>query len=330
MLTRSIAAVSLLLIPAVLPAQQSIERCTAVNTPTPDAVRRVEFVVSMLGNVLRRPAVAVTEEDQVRVRVLTNEALANRLAIRRSSPARRTGELRIIGMSQGAVDPDLFAAVKAAAVDPRCYVDVTLDDFEPGLGEAEIHLVTQTGTEITRIEIGGFDFNVEPLYAGMVSLGPIITRLADPAFEVATNASGERYIAQVESGRDRILYGLVYTPFVLGKRVSEPALTRNLRSWLQRVNPMFGIVVNDVRRNALAGLSVDLPFGLVAHAGWHMGRTSEIDPASGLEVGSLFPFEEEGSIPVVRTWDSNGFAGLTLDMRVALRMLGLAGSAAVQ
>lgn len=329
MLTRSIAAGSLLMIPAVLPAQ-SIHRCTAVNTPAPDTKTRVEFVVSMLGNVLHRPAAPITEAEQVRVRVLTNEDLAGRLAVRRSSPARRTGELRIIGMVQGAVDPKLIADVRDAAVDPRCYVDVTLDDFEPGLGEAEIHLVTQSGTEITRIEIGGFDFNVEPLYAGMVSLGPIITRLADPAFGVATNASGERYIAEVESGRDRILYGLVYTPFILGKRLSEPALTRDLRSWLSRVNPMFGIVVNDVRRNALAGLSVDLPFGLVIHGGWHMGRTSEIDPASGLEVGSLFPFEGEGSIPVVRTWDSNGFLGLTLDMRVALKLLGLAGSAAVQ
>lgn len=329
MLTRSVAAVCLLLIPSALDAQD-IEPCGVVGTRAPVARGDVEFIVTLLGNVIHRPAVPVTEEDQVRVRVLADDTLAPRVAVRRTSAARRTGELRVIGLAQAAGAEEIASKIRDAVADPRCYVDVTLADFEPGLGEVEIQLLTHSGGELKRVDIGGFDFNVEPLYAGMVSLGPIITRLADPGFEVATNASGERYIAEIEAGDDRILYGLVYTPFVLGKRMSAPPLRWNLRSWLSRVNPMFGIVVNDIRRNALGGASVDLPFGLVVHAGWHMGRTSQIDPASGLEVGSLFPFEGGEVIPVVRTWESDTFVGLTLDMRVALRVLGLAGSAAVQ
>lgn len=329
-MTRALAAVPLLLIPAALSAQ-TIERCEAAGSHMFDRAGDVEFVVTLLGNVVLRPTGPVTEEDQIRVRVLASETLAHRLAVRRTSPARRTGELRLIGAPQAAAPGEnLLDKVRNAAVNPGCFVDVTLADFEPGLGEVEIELVTQSGDEIKRAAIGAFDFNVEPMYAGMISLGPIITRLADPSFEVATNAAGERYIAEVESGDDRIVYGLVYTPFLWGKRMSEPPLRWNLRSMVSRVNPMFGIVVNDIRRNALAGGSVDLPFGLVAHLGWHIGRTSQIDPASGLEVGSLFPFEDGATIPVVSTWETDGFVGLTLDMRVALKLLGLAGSAAVQ
>jgi hypothetical protein len=305
--------------------QRTLEPCPSVRVPT--AVPAADFVVTVLGNVISRPERPVIEEDRVRVRVLATDALAPLLSVHRTSPARRTGELRIIGMPETADAKTATEAQKAMAT-PTCYIESTLGDFRPGLGEVEVRLAMISGAEIKRLTIGAFDFNVEPVFAGMVSIGPVITWLPDPAFQLATNAQGNTYISEVESGRERIAYALAYTPFIWGKRVAEPPLTRDLRSWRQRINPMFGLVINDIRRNALGGLSLDLPFGLVVQGGWHVGRTSEIDPSSGLQVGSEFP--STGTIPIRRRWDSGHFLALTLDTRVALKLFGLAGSSAVQ
>jgi hypothetical protein len=323
----SVVLLGLVLTSGSVAMAQEIGRCASAAVSPSYSPADVEFVVSLLGNVIVRPSRSVTEADVVRVRVLATEPVASLLSVHRTSPARRAGELRVIGLPEAVVSQEFVEDLRTASTTPSCFVDATLGDFRPGQGEVEIRLVTGSGTEIRRTVFGSFDFNVEPVFAGMVSLGPIVTRLPDPTFQVATNFAGETYVAEVESGNERILYALMYTPFVGGKRIAEPALTRDPRSWLRRVNPMFGVVLDDIRRNAIAGLSVDLPFGLVAHYGLHVGRTSEIDPASGLTEGSRF--EADGTIPVRRTWNRDQFYGLTLDTRVALRLIGLAGSTTV-
>ena len=303
-------------------AQDSIPACKTGTDTTVASRANAVFHVSMFGNVVLRPVAAVTEEDEVLVRVLADERIASGISVHRISAARRLGELRVIDGTQLARSAAL-ATTLSAARSPKCYVDALLGDFEPGLGEVEIRHVVEEPTEVKRLVLGTFNFNVEPLYAGMFSLGPVVTNLAEPKFTVATNSAGGSYISVAESGDDRILYALIYTPFILGKRLGEPALRSELNSWLRRVNPMFGVVLNDISQNALLGVSVDFPFGIVAHYGAHMGRTSEIDPESGLTAGSSIA--SGATIPVVRRWNTDRFVGLTLDARVALKLIGLAG-----
>lgn len=300
-------------------AAQDIPRCgTDKADPAPQPV----FVVSMFGNVVARPPVAVTEDDDVLVRVLTDPTVAKGISVHRISAARRLGELRVIGGTQTA-SATAVNRVFAAARAPKCYVDAVLGDFEAGLGEVEIRHILSDQAEVKQLTLGAFNFNVEPLYAGMFSLGPVVTDLPEPKFSVATNSAGGSYVSVAESGNDRILYALIYTPFVRGKRLGEPALRWELKSWWHRINPMFGVVLNDISRNALVGVSLDFPFGIVAHYGAHMGRTSEIDPESGLAAGSAIA--SDGTIPVIRRWNTDRFLGLTLDARVALKLIGLAG-----
>lgn len=304
-------------------AAQDLPKC---GTDKADRAPQPVFVVSMFGNVVARPPVTVTEDDNVLVRVITDATAAPGISVHRISAARRLGELRVIGETQTA-SATAVAPVFTAAASAKCYVDAVLGDFEAGLGEVEIRYIVKDQTEVKRLALGSFNFNVEPLYAGMFSIGPVITRLPEPQFSVATNAVGESYISVSESGNDRILYGLIYTPFILGKRLGEPALRWELKSWLRRVNPMFGVVLNDISRNALAGASIDFPFGIVAHYGTHVGRTSEIDPESGLAAGSAIA--SDGKVPVIRKWNTDTFLGLTLDARVALKLIGLAGKTVV-
>lgn len=323
------AVVSLALVTTNLAAQDIVPPCDTEKyiLPPRDTAKHISpprvravFDVSVFGNVVARPSVAVTEEDEVLVRVVANNTLAKGISVHRISAARRLGELRIIDGSQ-------VMGVKAAAGIlgelKACYVSAVLGDFEAGLGEVEIRYVVMDQDKMKHLTLGSFNFNVEPLYAGMFSLGPVITDLPEPKFSVATNSAGRSYISVAESGNDRILYALIYTPFIRGKRLGEPALRWELESWWHRINPMFGVVLNDISRNALGGVSVDFPFGIVAHAGWHMGRTSEIDPESGLAAGSAIA--SDGTIPVIRRWNTGTFFGLTLDARVALKLIGLAG-----
>ena len=318
-----LAAIAVLLPDLV--AAQAIDICPSVRADSRVKASDPEFIVNPLGNVLANPRRAVTEEDAVLVRVLTTDARAQRLTVRRKSPARTVGNVRVIGLPEP--ETMVLGGARTPPAKEACYLDVRLSDFAPGLGQAEIQLDTLKDNEVQRLPVGTFEFNVEPVYAGMVSLGPIVTDLLDPKFEVATNSAGKTYIAESESGSDRVVYAMVYTPFVAGKRVAQPPLSMEPRSWLRRINPMFGIVLSDISRNALAGISVDLPFGIIAHGGWHMGRTSEIDAASGLGVGS--EISSDATIPVIRKWNTARFLGVTLDMRVAGRLLGLASKTTV-
>jgi hypothetical protein len=317
---------SLALVACVIPAaasaqQQELERCPSLNVSSSASLPETVIVVTLFGNVLARPAM-ITEEDRVLVRIPAVDAMAQLVTVHRTSPARTVGDIRIIGAQDPAFTSQALDESKTATLTPTCFIDAVLDDFAPGLGQAEIRLVTAVGSELKRVTVAAFDFNVEPVFAGMISLGPIVSDLQDPQFTKATNAAAETYISESESGDDRILYALIYTPFVAGKRVAEPPLTRDPRSWLRRINPMFGVILNDIGKNAVGGVSVDLPFGIIAHAGWHVGRTSEIDDQSGLSAGSVIA--ADATIPVVRRWNIDRFWGLTLDTRVALRLLGLA------
>lgn len=319
-----ICVASLVLLTSNLAAQDmDIPRC---GTAKAEPATKPVFVVSMFGNVVGRPTVAVTEHDDVLVRVLTDPTVAKGISVHRISAARRLGELRVIGATQTA-DVKAFNEVLAAAGTPTCYVDAKLGDFEAGLGQVEIRHISLNQAEVKQLTLGAFDFNVEPLYAGMFSLGPVVTNLPEPQYSVATNSSGGSYISAAESGDNRILYALIYTPFILGKRLGEPALRGERVSRLRRVNPMFGVVLDDISRNALVGVSIDFPSGIIGHYGAHIGRTSEIDPESGLTAGSAIA--SDGTIPVIRKWNSDRFIGVTLDARVALKLIGLAGKTTV-
>lgn len=278
------------------------------------------LVSTIYGNVLRRPSVPVTEEDEVRVLIPVDEDLAPSISVRRTSAARRVDEVRILGAGGVSVSQKTVDALESVR-DERCQFEATLGDFAPGLGEVEIRLTSLQGTNLQQITVGSFDFNVLPVYTWMFSAGPILTELRDPSFRVATNAAGEGFIVE-EDAEERILWVLSYTVFPWEKRTPEDGWDWDPWEALKRFYPTFGIVLNAPTDNALLGLAYKLPAGFALQGGWHWGHVVEgLAPNSGLTVGG--PFEGEGDPPVARDWDSKMYYGITVDLRVVGQLLGL-------
>jgi hypothetical protein len=71
-------------------------------------------------------------------------------------------------------------------------------------------------------------------------------------------------------------------PFcVWGKRHFEKDQLHSAVDW-HGLNPMFGIVLNDVSNNAIVGFSYDLSSLVYLNFGAHFGKGKRLDPNSGL------------------------------------------------
>lgn len=262
------------------------------------------FVVTPVGNVVFRPGDEVDENDRVQVVVVGDARLVPRLKVTRQSAFRAPGSFAILG-----ADQELPFELKSAA--GCAATGVLLSDFQPGQGQVQIATINDDGSQTA---IGGFDFGVHTLYAGAFSLGAIRTELRDPTFGVAA-VGPDTVLTRTEDGTPRVLYVLSYTPFIWGQRdVQKPV------PFIEHVNPMVGVVLNDIADNALVGLSIDLMNSLYLQVGAHAGRVTRLDPRGGVRLGD--PFTQPASeIPTVTEWGVDWFIGASLDLRAAVQLL---------
>jgi hypothetical protein len=197
-----------------------------------------------------------------------------------------------------------------------------LADFAPGRGEVVIERVQEDATSLKVKTLGQFDFAVNPVYIGAVSFGPVRSTLIDPAFAVVSKGATS-VISQTNVGSSRVLYVVMYTPFVWGKRdTDKPAK----KLW-HRVNPVIGLTLKDITDNALTGVAVDFPFGVFLSGGWHFAKVSEIDSRSGAVLGEPFAGP---SAPTRTRWKTGSFVGATVDLRVALKLIKAAATTTLQ
>jgi hypothetical protein len=263
-----------------------------------------QFVVSPLANVLDRPVESIDEDDLVRVIVWGDPDVLPHLRVRRTSPFRSPGGIRIVGAG---ADIEMFRRLSAQPEKPCAELVVELGDFEPGRGVVEISVIGANEEQT----LGSFELGVAPLYTGAFSFGAVWTRLADPTFGLVFNGTDSIITQTDDAGDFRIKYAMFYTPFIFGPR--------DIRKRGLNVNPTVGIVLDDVSDNILLGASVDVLSAAYLTAGVHAGRVRRIDDESGLEVGD--PFDGTTSqIPVQSRWRTDFFLGASIDLRAAVQL----------
>ncbi|HLX07090.1 MAG TPA: hypothetical protein VKY89_04430 [Thermoanaerobaculia bacterium] len=265
------------------------------------------------------PPPTIAENETLRVVVRVDRQLIKFLDIRRKSAPRNRDAIRILGASQ----PASSLQVATTAAPPpaslsfaRCeYKEFDLQDFAPGDGQVEI--VFPVNNQLSTL--GTFSFRVNSLYWGALSFGPVYTSVFDKPFSVAPTATqGTGKIVNGEGG-DRVLYTIFLTPY-LTQRVLATS-----QPWYAHLNPTLGLALNDVTDHALLGLSWD--FGLaVLSGGVHFAKVTEVDPNSGLKLGSTITtggtmLPSATAIPTEKQWKAGWFVGLGLDMRVAGQLL---------
>src|SRR6185503_14023873 len=164
-----------------------------------------------------------------------------------------------------------------------------LSDFAPGRGQVGISVLSDT---LEKKSIGAFDLYVDPLYIGIFSSGAFWTKVVDPEIGLVSNGTGNVVAAKADSDHD-LLYGVLFTPFVWGRRDVEKSWSwyrqHDLRyPYWQHLNPTIGFPFDHVNDNVFVGVSLDLPRGFLVTYGKHFGEIKTLDPASGLALGSPF------------------------------------------
>jgi hypothetical protein len=118
-----------------------------------------------------------------------------------------------------------------------------------------------------------------------------------------------------ESGRNRFLYTLFYTPFIWGGR----DIQRSISFW-QHLNPTVGLSLNDPLNNVFLGLSVDLFNSIVFTAGGTVSHVAQLDASSSLAPGSPFT-GTSNDLPVTHSWQTGHFFAVSVDLRAAVQLL---------
>jgi hypothetical protein len=279
------------------------------------------FVVTPIGNVLARPE-DIDEDDAVKVWVLGAAPLLSQLSVKRTSTFGLPGGINVLGEGVDiAVAQDVFQR-QAAGVPPECaWKDFRIDDFAPGRGQVEISAVTAAGEQTS---IGEFDFGVNTLFQGAISLGVVYSRLGNPSFDLVFNGQ-DSVITQrtdppdaddTKADGDRFLWGLFYHAFFPKRDVEKEPF---------RLSPVLGLALNDVSENFFVGGSVDGFGSAYLTVGAHFGRITDLDERSGLKLGDAFDGAST-AIPTVRKWKVQVFAAASIDVRAALRFLRVAVS----
>jgi hypothetical protein len=268
-------------------------------------------VVSPTGNILSPLPTHFDEDDDLAVIVVGDMRLLPLLTVRRTSEFRQVGNITILGQE---VDLKPFMS-RLQSQRAGCGVDTAhVSNFAPGRGEVTIK--TATGQTI-----GSFDLAVNHLYWGAFSMGVIRTPLLDPTFGLFFNGTDSVItvatdgVKGVDKDTHRILYTVLLTPFVWGRRDVEKPI-----AWYRHVNPSVGLVLNDVPNNFVAGLTVDLLSSFYLTVGAHAGKVRELDPRSGLTEGSPFAGPAT-AIPTLKRWHTKAFVGATVDLRAAAQLL---------
>jgi hypothetical protein len=282
-----------------------------------EAGNAATFIVTATGNVVARPPEIVDENDVVNVIVIVDHNLLGTLKVTRSSAIRTLGT-NFLGSS--ATVPSAF--LKAGGCEA---VRASLGDFNAGKGEVTIAAQITQGSTPGSTTTGTFEFNVDTLYSGAFSLGPMYTTVKSPTFGLVGKGSSN-VVTETDKAADRVIVALVYTPYVWGRRDPEKEYLHSIFDY-HRLNPMFGIVLNDVTNNAIVGLSYNLSSMIYLNMGAHFGKVKNIDPNSGLAVGSTFTGTGT-SVPTQTQWKTGFFVGFSMDLTAAAKFFGLASAPA--
>jgi hypothetical protein len=275
------------------------------------------FVILPTGLVSVRPPQTIDENDVIHIIVVANRALIPRLRVYRKSAFRTPNQLRIMGEGTN-VPINLQAGVRTSCVS----ADVRLGDFQPGRGEVEIAVLE---TDNSSTVVGSFDFGVNSLFTGAFGLGPMHSWLKSPSFGLLAPAAAgsDSIITRTEGRTSRVLYVLSYTHFMWGKRDEE----KDYERFRERVNPMIGVTLNDLKNNAIVGLSVDAGNGMFVQGGIHGARIAELDSTAALSPGKTFA-GPASKLPIAHEWRFGAFVGVSLDIRAAAKLFSTAISAA--
>lgn len=267
-----------------------------------------EIVVTPLGVILASGLDTLFDEnDTLIVRVVADNRLLPLLKADRTSAFRNVTSVQILG--SGETVPTLTRqAGLVADCDERRFV---LENFAPGQGKVQISALQ--GSQLT--PTGSFDFNVNPLYTGMLTLGAAQTNVVDPGFKLAS-VGGQTVIAAGEEGDQDLLYTLFYTPFVWGKRDVQKEVR-----WYKHLNPTIGIAPEDVTENAFVGITADLPAGFALTFGRHFRQVEVL--TQGLTVGSPFSGTAD-QIPTAKEWEDDNFWAISIDLRAMVQVLSAA------
>lgn len=285
---------------------------------------RAVMAIDPLGNVRQAPVEAIDEDDIVEVYLVGHPAALPFLRVRRTSPMRSFEGLNIIGSGLTVRIPT--TPQQAGGIEPptppcdrRRFV---LKDFAPGAAEIELSAFVDGQS----VPIQTIPFAVSPLYDGMFSVGAATSDLTDRTFTVVKRGT-ESVVAEKREGATT-RFAVMYTPFWHKRDPAKPRpfSVRQPRTLLEHINPMVGITLSDIGKNALAGVSLDLgPF--VLSYGVHVSDVRRLSERSGLKPGDPFT-GTEADLPVVTGWETDNFVAVSIDLRAALKLLGTVGGAA--
>lgn len=265
------------------------------------------FIVTPVGSVIQRPA-NIDEGQTVAVVVYASETIVGDLVVKRTSALRTPDVFRAIGAETDISKLQLHARVEGEPERCTFRTWVLGDDFAPGAGTFEIRSFA------AQKSISTFEFGVDALYSGIYSLGAMRTDAIDPDFYLSSDGTTQT-IRQRNLGDNDVMYTVMYTPYIWGKR----SLQAQPRFW-ERFNPTLGLVLDNVSENFVAGVSFDFPVGgLVLTYGKHWRRVSRLDPSANLAVGDPFTGTIE-QLPVGNEWDDETFISLTIDLRAAVTL----------
>src|SRR3712207_4420335 len=115
-----------------------------------------------------------------------------------------------------------------------------------------------------------FEFVVRPTYTGSFAFGGASTRAPSRTFDKVFN--GTDTVVTERDGGARGIFVASYTHFLTGRRdLTQPPATA-----LGYVNPMVGIVINDIVNNFLYGVALEIRPGISLTFGHHVARVKEL------------------------------------------------------
>lgn len=296
------------------PCNQSKEAVSALRAEVASRWRGTAFeIVLANGQVVYRSYQHFGEDDSLAVIVVADRELLPSLVVVRVSPQRIPGSVSIVGAEPTAI----ATATPADRCDWRPFL---LANFAPGSGSYAIQAIwiaDDAPGKFARIEVGKGELPVGRSYSGALSFGPILTRLPDPEF-VARVAGSDTVIAQSRGDGTRGQYGLFLSFFTKRRHLGKTPVM---------LSPTIGIPLEGLPNSLLFGLALDYRSSVFLLVGGHSGRVRELDPASGLSVGSKASGGDAG-LPVVTKWKLKPFVGVGFDLRAVATLFGYVAKAA--
>ncbi|MBC7975997.1 MAG: hypothetical protein H7138_13580 [Myxococcales bacterium] len=269
-----------------------------------------EVFITPLGTPLTPLPAYFSEADTLKVTVVGDAHLLDRLQVRRRSSI-RTVTGRILGEDHTL--PTLDPQARAALAEAPCAVaSFSVSSFAPGAGEVEV--VAIEGSDV--VVLGSFQLVVDPVYLGMFSIGAIWTPLVSPEFGVATRGDQPVIVAS-EAGDRRMAYALLFTPFLwngLERNVRRPFAAAR---FYESLNPSVGFVLDDPLNNVLIGATFDLQSTVLVTAGAIFSHVRALD---GVNLGDAFA-REASALPTHKRWKRDWFIGVSIDLRAGVKLL---------